>query len=72
MKCIVAIGTYTVIILAMIYYGYMNMNTDKHNYECKKNRLYKSATPNSYVFLKTSTECFDSREEFETTIKKTK
>ena len=63
MKCIIAIGSYTVLILTMCFYGYVHLNTDKHNYECKKNKLFKSATPNSFVFVKTNKDCFDSREQ---------
>ena len=63
MKCIIAIGSYTVVILSMCFYGYVYMNTDKHNYECKKNKLFKSATPKSFVFVKTDKVCFDSRNE---------
>ena len=62
MKCIIAIGSYTVVILSMFFYGYVYMNTDKHNYECSKGKLFKSATPDSYVFIKTSSECFDVRD----------
>lgn len=72
MKCIIAIGSYTVLILIMLFYGYVHINTHKYNYECKKGILFKSATPDSYVYIKTREECFDSREEFETTVKKTK
>lgn len=63
MKCIIAIGSYTVLILTMCFYGYVHLNTDKHNYECKKNKLFKSAIPNSFVFVKTNKDCFDSREQ---------
>jgi uncharacterized membrane protein (Fun14 family) len=63
MRCIIAIGSYTVVILSMCYYGYVNINTDKYNYECKKGKLFKSATPDSYVFIKTLSECFDIRDE---------
>jgi hypothetical protein len=63
MKCIIAIGSYTVIILSMCFYGYVFINTDKHNYECKKGKLFKSATPDSFVFVKTRDDCFDSRDE---------
>jgi len=63
MRCIIAIGSYTVVILSMCFYGYVYMNTDKHNYECKKDKLFKSATPDSYVFVKTKEECFDIRDE---------
>ena len=65
-KCIHAILIYTIIILSMIYYGYMQINTDKYNYECKKGKLFKSATPNSFVFIKTRDDCFDSRDELST------
>ena len=33
------------------------------HYECKKDKLFKAATPNSYVFIKTKEECFDIRDE---------
>lgn len=71
MRCIIAIGTYTVIILSMLFYWHNSMNTDHHNYHCKKNKLFKSATPDSYVFIKTENECIDSRDEdkFESSVK---
>ena len=62
-KCIHAISIYTIIILSMIYYGYAQINTDKFNYECSKGKLFKSATPDSFVFVKTRDDCFDSRDE---------
>lgn len=41
---------------------YVEYTQDKYNYECKKQILFKSATPDSYVFIKTSSECFDIRD----------
>ena len=73
MRCIIAIGTYTVLILAMIFYGYSSYTKDNYNYHCKKGNLYKSATPDSYVFIETNSRCFDKRDEkFASSIKKDK
>ena len=71
MRVIIALGTYTLLIIAMLFYWHDSVNTDRHNYYCKKGKLFKSATPKSFVFLKTKEECVDSRDEekFESSVK---
>ena len=62
-KNIIATGFFTVIITAMLLGHTEELFKQPFQYECQKGKFFESATPNSFVFVKTNKDCFDSRNE---------